>query len=65
MGRSLSHLAMILEELTRLKGAAHFCTSQGIDTSDDNPAGRLQIGVLSAVAQFEREIRQERIVARK
>ena len=37
-------------------GVALICTSQGIDTSDGNPAGRLQLGVLMAVAEFERSI---------
>jgi DNA invertase Pin-like site-specific DNA recombinase len=42
---------------------ALICTSQGIDTSHDNPAGRLQLGVLMAVAEFERSIIQERVNA--
>jgi putative DNA-invertase from lambdoid prophage Rac len=42
---------------------ALICTSQGIDTSQDNPAGRLQLGVLMAVAEFERSIIQERVTA--
>ena|ERR1044071_4178124 len=36
-------------------------TSQGIDTSNDNPARRLQLGVLMAVAEFESEIIGERV----
>ena len=35
--------------------------SQGIDTSSDKPAGRLQMGVLMAVAEFERGIIRERV----
>jgi DNA invertase Pin-like site-specific DNA recombinase len=38
-------------------------SSQGIDTSNDNPAGRLQLGVLMAVAEFERGIIKERVNA--
>src|SRR5262249_22988579 len=38
-------------------------TSQGIDTSDSNPAGRLQMHVLAAVAEFERSVIRERINA--
>ena len=38
-------------------------TSQGIDTTDNNPAGRLQLHVLCAVAEFEREIIRERVNA--
>ena len=62
LGRSLPHLALILDELTRLR-VPLICASQGIDTSDDNPAGRLQLGVLMAVAEFERGIIRERTKA--
>jgi len=37
--------------------------SQGIDTSNDSPAGRLQLNVLMAVAEFERGIIRERVNA--
>ena len=62
LGRSLPHLAQIVAELAT-NGTALICTSQGIDTSDSNPAGRLQLGVLMAVAEFEREIIRERVNA--
>jgi DNA invertase Pin-like site-specific DNA recombinase len=60
LGRSLAHLVQLVAELTA-NGTALICTSQGIDTSDTNPAGRLQLGVLMAVAEFEREIIRERV----
>ena len=62
LGRSLPHLAQIVAELSNHRTAL-ICTSQGIDTSDTNPAGRLQLGVLMAVAEFEREIIRERVNA--
>lgn len=62
IGRSLAHLAVIMDELSKLK-VPLVCTSQGIDTSDDNPVGRLQLGVLMAVAEFERGIIRERTLA--
>ena len=62
LGRSLTHLALILDELNRLR-VPLIASSQGIDTSDDNPAGRLQLGVLMAVAEFERGIIKERVNA--
>jgi DNA invertase Pin-like site-specific DNA recombinase len=62
VGRSLVHLAMILDELGRLN-VPLICTSQGIDTSHDNPVGRLQLGVLMAVAEFERSLIRERTKA--
>ena len=45
LGRSLTHLALILDELNRLK-VPLIASSRRIDTSGDNPAGRLQLGVL-------------------
>lgn len=62
LGRSLTHLALILDELNRLN-VPLICTSQGIDTSTDCPTGRLQLGVLMAVAEFERGLIRERVKA--
>lgn len=59
LGRSLSHLAMVIEEFFRLK-VGMVCTSQGIDITEDNSAGRLQMHVLLAVAEFERGLIRER-----
>jgi putative DNA-invertase from lambdoid prophage Rac len=59
LGRSLPHLAQIISELDS-NGVALVCSSQSIDTSDENPAGRLIMHVLMAVAQFERSLIQER-----
>jgi putative DNA-invertase from lambdoid prophage Rac len=38
--------------------------AQGIDTSEGNPAGKLQLHILCAVAEFEREIIRERVKRR-
>lgn len=62
LGRSLSHLARIIDELAA-NGVALLCPSQGIDTSDSNPAGRLQMHILAAVAEFERSIIRDRVKA--
>ena len=62
LGRSLPHLAQIVSELANHRTSL-ICTTQGIDTSESNPAGRLQLGVLMAVAEFEREIIRERVCA--
>ena len=62
LGRSLTHLALILDEMNRLR-VPLIASSQGIDTSTDNPAGKLQLGVLMAVAEFERGIIRERVNA--
>jgi len=60
--RSRTNLALMLDEVNRLK-VPLIASSQGIDTSDDDPAGRLQLGVLMAVAEFERGIIRERVKA--
>jgi putative DNA-invertase from lambdoid prophage Rac len=59
LGRSLTHLVQIIAELTS-HGVALVCPSQGIDTTEGNPAGRLQLHVLAAVAEFERELIKDR-----
>jgi len=58
----LQHLAQLIGELER-HGTALVASSQGIDTSESNPAGRLQMHVLAAVAEFERSVIVERINA--
>ena len=50
LGRSLTQLALIIEELSN-RGVALIFTSQGIDTSESNPSGKLQMSVLMAVAE--------------
>jgi DNA invertase Pin-like site-specific DNA recombinase len=62
LGRSLQHLAQLIGEL-ETHGTALVASSQGIDTSENNPAGRLQMHVLAAVAEFERSVIVERINA--
>jgi DNA invertase Pin-like site-specific DNA recombinase len=60
VGRSLTHLALIVDELAKLN-VPLICTSQGIDTSNDSPCGKFQLAVLMAVAEFERGIIRERV----
>jgi DNA invertase Pin-like site-specific DNA recombinase len=62
LGRSLAHLAQILSELTK-RGVALLVPGQGIDTSNSNPAAQLQVNILCAVAEFEREVIRERVKA--
>jgi len=60
LGRSLAHLAQMIGEM-----AAHRTSLvipvQGIDTRASNPASQLQLNILMAVAEFEREIIRERV----
>jgi len=62
LGRSLQHLAQLIGEL-KAHRTARVSTSQGIDTSESNSASRLQMNVLLAVAEFERDAIIERINA--
>lgn len=57
VGRSLQHLLTIFDELQR-KGVHFISTTQNIDTS--SPAGKFQLQLLGAFAEFERNIISER-----
>jgi putative DNA-invertase from lambdoid prophage Rac len=56
----IKHLIFLMEELQAL-GIGLVSLGESIDTT--TPAGRLQIHVLSAVAQFERDRLRERVMA--
>jgi len=54
-GRSLVHCVSGIQELASL-GVRFIATSQGLDTDESNPASKLLLHILAAVAQFEREL---------
>ena len=60
LGRSLPHLAQLIAEMTA-HHVALVIPAQGIDTSASNPASQLQLNILMAVSEFEREIIRERV----
>jgi DNA invertase Pin-like site-specific DNA recombinase len=60
LGRNLRHLILLLDELTSL-GVGFVSLGEGIDTS--TPAGRLQLHILGAIAEFERNRCVERVRA--
>ena len=60
LGRNLRHLVMLLDELHAL-GIAFVTLGEGIDAT--TPAGRLQLHVLAAIAEFERARVGERVRA--
>lgn len=62
LARSLAHLAQMIGEL-QSHGTALICPSQGIDTTDSNPVAQLQLNILGAVAQFEKDLIVERVNA--
>jgi DNA invertase Pin-like site-specific DNA recombinase len=59
-GRSLTHFCNLIDEMNRL-GVPLVCTAQGIDTSENNPAAKFQLGVFKAVCEFERILIRERV----
>jgi putative DNA-invertase from lambdoid prophage Rac len=61
-GRSLVHCVSGIQELASL-GIRFIATSQGLDTDESNPASKLLMHILAAVAQFERELIRERVSA--
>jgi len=60
LGRNLKHLITLLDELQAL-GIAFVSLAEGIDAT--TPAGKLQLHILGAIAEFERERIRERILA--
>jgi putative DNA-invertase from lambdoid prophage Rac len=61
-GRSLVRCVSGIQELASL-GVRFIATSQGLDTDESNPASKLLLHILAAVAQFERELIRERVSA--
>jgi DNA invertase Pin-like site-specific DNA recombinase len=60
LGRNLRHLILLIDELQAL-GVSFVSLGEGIDAT--TPAGRLQLAVLGAIAQFERDRIVERVRA--
>lgn len=62
IGRSLPHYIQVVKELEALKVGV-IATSQGIDTSQDNPTGRLHMHFLGVIAEFEGDTIRDRTMA--
>jgi DNA invertase Pin-like site-specific DNA recombinase len=60
VGRNLRHLVLLLEDL-QATGVGFVSLNEGIDLG--TPAGRLQLHILAALAEFERERIRERVLA--
>src|SRR5688572_16881079 len=60
LGRNLRHLITLLDEVQAL-GIAFVSLAEGIDAT--TPAGKLQLHILAAIAEFERGRIQERVRA--
>jgi DNA invertase Pin-like site-specific DNA recombinase len=60
LGRNLRHLILLLDEMTAT-GVGFVSLAESIDTS--TPAGRLQLHILGAIAEFEKARIAERVRA--
>ena len=60
LGRNLRHLVTLIEDL-QTTGIAFVSLGEGIDCT--TPAGKLQLHILAALAEFERERIRERVKA--
>ena len=60
LGRNLRHLVVLLEDL-HATGVAFVSLNEGIDAT--TPAGKLQLHILGALAEFERGRIRERVMA--
>ena len=60
LGRNLKHLVNLIDELGSL-GIGFASLGEGIDTQ--TPSGRLQLHILAALAEFERDRIRERVLA--
>src|SRR5438128_10002830 len=60
LGRNLRHLVVLIEDLNAL-GVAFVSLGEGIDCT--TPAGKLQLHILAALAEFEKARIQERVRA--
>jgi DNA invertase Pin-like site-specific DNA recombinase len=60
LGRNLKHLVTLLDDVQAL-GIAFVSLAEGIDAT--TPAGKLQLHILGAIAEFERGRIQERVMA--
>lgn len=60
LGRNLRHLVTMLEDLQHV-GVSFVSLGEGIDCT--SPAGKLQLHILAALAEFERERIRERVMA--
>jgi len=61
-GRSVGNFTEMIQQLKNWD-IRFMCTTQSIDTGDDNPGSRLLMQILVAVAEFEREMIRERVKA--
>jgi DNA invertase Pin-like site-specific DNA recombinase len=62
LGRNMTHILQTVKEVAD-RGATLVSSSDGIDSS--TPAGRIMIGVLCSLAEYERELTKERTALKR
>lgn len=62
LGRSVLNVVTLVQKLKAM-GTSVICTSQGIDNRDENPCGKMVMGIMAAFAEFERDIIRDRTKA--
>ena len=62
LGRNMLHILQTVKELTN-QGVTLVSITDGIDSS--TPAGRMMIGVLGSLAEYERELMRERTALKR
>jgi DNA invertase Pin-like site-specific DNA recombinase len=62
LGRNMLHILQTVKELTD-RGVTFVSITDGIDSS--TPAGRMMIGVLGSLAEYERELTKERTALKR
>jgi DNA invertase Pin-like site-specific DNA recombinase len=62
LGRNMLHILQTVKELTN-RGVTLVSVTDGIDSS--TPAGRMMIGVLGSLAEYERELIKERTALKR
>jgi len=61
LGRNLKHLIETVEDLTK-RGVGFKCLT-GVDIDTSTPTGRLVLTIFAGLAEFERELIRERVMA--
>jgi len=62
LGRNMLHILQTVKELSH-RGVTLVSVTDGIDSS--TPAGRMMVGVLGSLAEYERELTKERTALKR
>jgi len=63
LGRDLAHLVSTVRDLEQRGVALKVLTGQGAEIDTTTPAGRLIFGIFASLAEFERDLIRERVMA--